>query len=277
MSHNSALHLDRSVINQSIVRVILLLQTHQPLYPPALVTVPVLLRLITVRIVNISVEWPGLVFQSDLPKLLPSLYSLIVERRAKVDDHGANKMVVEAIRERGRGRIDRMHTLGRVVLEQEKAIVKPGLLGCDVCKFIEEIAIGSEVVRHETSGKPQSIVQPVSASNAVVAISTQRRYLGVVGVDDGGVRGTQRLVHVDIRLRLLAGALIEHAHADHGQLGINRRQALVPDKVDVRDRALAIVGNIIYQAEDLLQLVLRENKVCIRPNFRRLARRRPYI
>jgi hypothetical protein len=77
-----------------------------------------------------------------LSKLLPRRCSQIVELRVKIGDHGANKIVVEAIRGRGRVRIHRLNSLGRIVLEQEKAFVEPKLLGSDVCEFIEQITVG---------------------------------------------------------------------------------------------------------------------------------------
>lgn len=170
-AHGPPLRLNRRVINQPIIRVILPLQRLQPLNPPTLMSIPVLDLLVTMRIIHIRIERPRLPLQRHLPQLPPSLDSLLAERGVKVDEHGADEVVIKAIRERGGGCVDRSDAAGRVILEEEEAVAEPGLRGSDGGEFGEEVAVCGGVVGGEADGEAEGVVGAVDAADAGVAVA----------------------------------------------------------------------------------------------------------
>ncbi|KFY69049.1 hypothetical protein V498_10528 [Pseudogymnoascus sp. VKM F-4517 (FW-2822)] len=174
-------------------------------------------------------------------------------------------MVVEAIRERGRSRINRLHGAGGVILEQEETVAEPGLRGSYVREGVEEPPVRGEVVAREARREAERVVRAVRAGDALVAITRQRGYVRVVRLDDCGVCGAQGGVHVDVFLGGGEGALVEHVEADERGGGVDLGDALEPDEVDVGDVAVAVVGDLVDESEDRLELVVREDEVRVCP------------
>ena len=257
---------NRSVEPQPVLGIELLLQALQLADPPALVPVPVLHLLVSVRVVDVRVQLLVLDgSQGDVPDLLAGLHGLAVVLGAEVDDDGRAEDVVEAVGEGGGGRVDGLDALERVALEQVKGVVEGRLLERDVGELVHQLALGGQVVGLQRGGEAQRRVQAVLAGDALVAVARQGGDLRVVRLHDGRVDGAQRRVLVAVLLGRLLAALVQHVEVDDGLAGVDGRDAHVPDEVDELDRLRAAVGQLVGEVEHLLRLVLGEDQRGERP------------